>query len=35
MFAAVGNRVIKLHRVSFAGFQIDDLKEGEYKFIEL
>jgi 16S rRNA pseudouridine516 synthase len=35
MFAAVGNRVIKLHRVSFAGFQIDDLKEGEYKFLEL
>ena len=35
MFAAVGNRVIKLHRVSFAGFQIDDLKESEYKFIEL
>ena len=33
MFAAVGNRVIRLHRVSFGGFTVDDLKEGEYKFI--
>ena len=35
MFAAVGNRVLKLHRVSFDGFRIDDLKEGEYKIIEI
>lgn len=35
MFGAVGNRVIKLHRVSFGNFSIEDLKEGEYKFVEL
>lgn len=35
MFAAVGNRVLTLHRVSFAGFTVEDLKEGEYKFIKL
>ncbi len=35
MFAAVGNRVLTLHRVSFSGFTVEDLKEGEYKFIEL
>ncbi len=35
MFAAVGNRVITLHRVSFGGFTVEDLKEGSYKFIEL
>ena len=35
MFAAVGNRVLTLHRVSFGGFTIEDLKEGSYKFIEL
>ena len=35
MFAAVGNRVITLHRVSFGGFTVEDLKEGNYKFIEL
>lgn len=35
MFAAVGNRVTKLHRVSFSNFDVNDLKEGEYKFIEL
>ncbi|PUE63417.1 16S rRNA pseudouridine(516) synthase [Arcobacter caeni] len=33
MFAAVGNRVLSLHRVSFGGFTVEDLKEGEYKFI--
>ncbi len=33
MFAAVGNRVLSLHRVSFCGFMVDDLEEGEYKFI--
>jgi 16S rRNA pseudouridine516 synthase len=34
MFAAVGNRVLTLHRVSFGEYTIEDLKEGEYKFIE-
>jgi len=33
MFAAVGNRVIKLHRVSFDDYTVDDLKEGHYKII--
>ena len=33
MFAAVGNRVLTLHRVSFDGFTVEDLKEGEYKTI--
>lgn len=35
MFASVGNRVLSLHRVSFGGFSVEDLKEGSYKFIEL
>ncbi|MDD3054933.1 MAG: 16S rRNA pseudouridine(516) synthase [Aliarcobacter sp.] len=35
MFAAVGNRVLTLHRVSFDKFSVEDLKEGSYKFIEL
>ena len=35
MFAAIGNRVLTLHRLSFNGFTVVDLKEGEYKFIEL
>lgn len=35
MFGAVGNRVIKLHRISFDKFSIENLKEGEYKFVEL
>ena len=35
MFASTGNKVIKLHRLNFAGFEIDDLKEGEYKFLKL
>lgn len=34
MFAAVGNKVIALHRVNFAGFEISDLKEGEYKVLD-
>lgn len=34
MFAAVGNKVEKLHRLSFAGFSVEDLKEGEFKFID-
>jgi 16S rRNA pseudouridine516 synthase len=33
MFAAVGNRVIKLHRAKFGDFSVDNLKEGEYKII--
>ncbi len=33
MFAAVGNRVIKLHRVSFDDYTVDDLNEGDYKII--
>lgn len=33
MFAAVGNRVIALHRVSFGDFSVDDLKPSEYKVI--
>jgi len=35
MFAFVNNKVLKLHRVSFAGFCVDDLKEGEYKIIDV
>lgn len=35
MFVAVGNKVVKLHRVSFAGFCIDDLNLGEFKLIEI
>ena len=35
MFASVGNRVLTLHRISFGGFSVEDLKKGEYKFIEL
>ncbi|QKF59314.1 pseudouridine synthase [Aliarcobacter lanthieri] len=35
MFAYVGNKVLKLHRVSFDNFKIDDLKEGEYKLIPI
>ena len=33
MFAAVGNKVIKLHRAKFGDFSVDNLKEGEYKII--
>lgn len=33
MFAALGNKVIKLHRLNFANYEVNDLKEGEYKFI--
>ena len=35
MFAYTGNRVIKLHRLEFAGFRVEDLKEGEFKIIDL
>ncbi|WP_368030009.1 pseudouridine synthase [Arcobacter sp. s6] len=33
MFAAVGNRVLTLHRVKFDSFDVEDLEEGAYKFI--
>jgi len=33
MFTFVNNKVLKLHRVSFGNFFVDDLKEGEYKLI--
>ena len=35
MFAYTGNKVIKLHRLEFAGFRVEDLKEGEFKIIDL
>ena len=34
MFGAVGNRVLSLHRVSFDGFTVEDLKEGTYRIID-
>ncbi|MFA7083039.1 MAG: 16S rRNA pseudouridine(516) synthase [Arcobacteraceae bacterium] len=34
MFAAVGNKVIALHRSDFAQFCIEEIKEGEYKIID-
>ena len=34
MFAYTGNKVVKLHRLEFAGFRVDDLKEGEFRVIE-
>ncbi|PUE66391.1 pseudouridine synthase [Arcobacter lacus] len=34
MFAAVSNKVIKLHRTKFADFELEDLKEGEFKIIK-
>ena len=33
MFAATGNKVIALHRVSFDGHSVEELKAGEYKRI--
>ncbi len=33
MFAYTKNRVIKLHRLQFANFRVDDLKEGEFKIL--
>lgn len=35
MFAAVSNKVIKLHRTKFADFKLEDLKEGEFKIIKI
>lgn len=34
MFAYLGNKVLSLHRISFADFGVDDLKEGEFKFLD-
>ena len=34
MFAYLGNKVLSLHRISFADFSVDDLKEGEFKFLD-
>ncbi len=33
MFAALGNKVVKLHREQFANIRADDLVEGEYRVI--
>lgn len=33
MFGAVGNRVIKLHRISFGVHSVEDLQSSEYKII--
>jgi len=33
MFAATGNKVVALHRVSFDGFGVDDLEPAQYKRI--
>lgn len=34
MFGAVGNKVVALHRVSFDGLSVEDLKSGEYKLVK-
>ena len=34
MFAAVSNKVIELHRTKFADFELENLKEGEFKIIK-
>lgn len=33
MFAAVGNKVLELHRSNFAGHSVEDLALGEYKLL--
>lgn len=33
MFGAMGNKVLTLHRLSFGGFSVENLKLGEYKVI--
>ena len=35
MFAAVGNKVVKLHRISFAGFSVSHLANGKFQFIDI
>lgn len=34
-FAALGYKVIKLHRIEFGHYQLGDLKTGEFKLVEL
>jgi 16S rRNA pseudouridine516 synthase len=34
MFAAVGNKVVQLHRSRFGDITVDDLKEGEFKILK-
>ena len=34
-FAALGYKVIKLHRIEFGHYQLGDLKAGEFKLVEL
>lgn len=34
MFAYTGNKVVKLHRLEFAKYRVDDLKEGEFRILE-
>lgn len=34
MFAAVGNKVVALHRVSFGEYSIEDIGLGEYKILD-
>lgn len=35
MFAALGNKVVTLHRVSFDGYMVEDLKPSGFKIIEI
>jgi 16S rRNA pseudouridine516 synthase len=35
MFAAVGNKVVQLHRTNFAGYEVEDLEAGAYKILNL
>lgn len=34
MFAAVGNKVVALHRVRFGEYNIEDIEPGEYKILD-
>ena len=34
-FAALGYKVVKLHRIEFGHYQLGDLKTGEFKLVEL
>ena len=34
-FAALGYKVVKLHRIEFGNYQLGDLKTGEFKLVEL
>ena len=33
-FAALGYEVVKLHRIEFGGYELGDLKPGEYKLVD-